>query len=304
MNDIPQYSVDAREVLDYFYQDYVAAIFYFEDANHEAVYERLLTKLIPGLKPFQVICLGGKTKLIAKSKEVRPAGARWIFILDKDYDDLLGTVFAGKGVYYLQSFSIENYLVDWASIAKVAIEVKVRELTFALARQRCGNFPAYLGRLQHRLTEIARLFVVARRYRVGIETTKIGVDDLLVGADADEPVPTEEWVIDCRARIRQMAHGANEWLGDEVALQAAIDAAFERGAEVTFPLVEQSSHLCGKHLLGCVVRYLQRVLDVGLVELDAIEFYIRIIGHASLVKMDYLRNAIVRDNPDLVSVNA
>lgn len=112
MDDIPTYSEAGLDVIDAFYQDYVAAIFFFEDEHHESVYERILLRLIPTLRSFQVICLGGKTKIIAKAKEARPLGAKWLFVLDKDFDDLLGSVFSHKDVYYLRAFSLENYLID------------------------------------------------------------------------------------------------------------------------------------------------------------------------------------------------
>jgi hypothetical protein len=37
MKDFPEYSVEARDVLDLFVMDNVATIFYFEDSNYESV---------------------------------------------------------------------------------------------------------------------------------------------------------------------------------------------------------------------------------------------------------------------------
>ena len=175
MSDIPAYSEAGTDVLDAFYQDYVAAIFFFEDEHHEAVYERILMRLIPKLRSFQVICLGGKSKLIAKAKEVRPVGAKWLFVLDKDFDDLLGSIFVHEDVYYLRAFSLENYLVDLPGIISLAVEMNPRGLTVRAAREQCRAFPAYIARLRASLERIGRLFVVARRYRVDIQTTKLSV---------------------------------------------------------------------------------------------------------------------------------
>lgn len=300
MGGIPQYSSDALEILDVFYQDYVSAIFYFEDSHHESVYEALVNRLVPKIRSFQVICLGGKTKMIAKTKESRPAGAKWIFVLDKDFDDLLDTVYSGENVYYLRAFSIENYLADWMPLAKIAVEIRARDLTYASAKSRCSNFPDYFLRLKSRLLSVSKLFVVARRYRVSIETTKMSIENLLAGSDLDSPIPTDEWMIDYKSRIQANAHGSNEWLADEAALQVAIDCALESLNNTPISVENADAHICGKHLLGCIIRYVQRALDVQLLEIDSVELYLRMITHANLSRLDFLRDSIIRDHPDLV----
>ena len=300
MVDIPTYSEAGIDALDVFYQDYVAAIIYFEDEHHEAVYERLLLRLIPKLKSFQVICLGGKAKVIAKAKEVRPAGAKWLFVLDKDFDDLLGCVFEHQNVYYLRAFSLENYFVDLQGIINLAVEMNPRCLTVREAVQRCAAFTDYLGLLQVSLERIARLFVVARRYRVDIPTTKLLVDDLLKDADAEAPVPTIEWYEQYLGQfMRQLPAGA-DWLEQGESLQAELERAFTRDARVTFPAVPVTDHLCGKHLLGCVLRAVQAWLDVKLLGLDVVELYARLAAHVDLRRLAFLERAIADDHPDLL----
>lgn len=301
MKDIPFYSEEARDVLDLFYQDYVTAIFYFEDSEHESFYERLLQRLIPNLRPFQVICLGGKAKIISKAKESHVSEVRRIFVLDKDFDDLLGSVFSRGGVYYLRSFSVENYLVDLLAILRTAVELNARQLTVTAAHQKCIAFPAFLVRLHSRLLEVARLFVVARKFRVSIQTTKMSIDDLLSGSDPDEPMPTEDWIENYRQRLVQSTLGDNEWLSDVSALQGALSNAFVRPEGVDFPQVENVAHICGKHLWGCVIRYVQRAVGVKLLDLDGVELYLRVVGNINLAKLGYLKASILNDYPELVN---
>lgn len=301
MRDVPAYSEGAIDVLDLFYQDYVAAIFYFEDSEHESFYERILSRLIPNVRSFQVLCLGGKTKVISKSKEPAEGSARRIFVLDKDFDDLLGTVYRGPGVYYLRSFSIENYMIDLLALLKMAVELDARRLTVASALQRCAGFPQYLSRLNARLLDIARIFVVARRYRVSVETTKMSVESLLKDGGEDELIPTDGWVERYVRALVDSTLGDNEWLHDEDAFRAALLDAFVRPPELEFPEVSEYAHICGKHLWGCVVRYVQRALDVKLLDLDGVELYLRVATHINLNKLNYLRESILADYPDLVS---
>lgn len=301
MSDIPTYSEFGIDVLDVFYQDYVAAIFFFEDEYHEAVYERVLLRLMPRLRPFQVICLGGKTKLIAKAKEQRPAGAKWIFVLDKDFDDLVGSIFVHSDVYYLHAFSFENYLVDLRALINLAVDMNPRRLTVKLATQRCDAFSVYWTRLCASLERVCRVFAVARRYRVDIRTTKISIDDLLEGADPENPCPTDEWYQSYIERFRGVLQGDAEWLSDVEFLEAELKRAFDKNPRVTFPEVSIVDHLPGKHLLGCVIRAVERWLDVRLSNLDVVELYARLVGHTDLRRLAYLAERISGDHPELIA---
>jgi len=302
VDDIPSYSEAGIDVLDAFYQDYVAAIFFFEDEHHESVYERILLRLIPTIRSFKVICLGGKSKVIAKAKEQRPAGAKWLFVLDKDFDDLLGSIFVHSDVYYLRAFSLENYLIDLSGVISLAVEMNPRGLTVRAARERCVVFPAYMLRLRTSLERIARLFVVARRHRVEIATTKLSVDDLLEGAEDDDPVPTEEWYGQYLGRFLGALPKAAEWLAQEELLRGELDRAFVRDMRVTFPVVPVGDQLCGKHLLGCLLRAAQSWLGVPFRELDVVELYARLAAHVDLKRLSFLEHAISADHPDLLQV--
>ena len=118
-SDIPEYSEFAKQVLDIFHLDSVDVIFFFEDEGYESVYEKLISRMFPQLRSVAVICLGGKTKCVAKAKETPKSNRKipYIFILDKDFDDLLNGVELIPNVYYLQKFSIENYLVDLPALS-------------------------------------------------------------------------------------------------------------------------------------------------------------------------------------------
>lgn len=300
MSDIPAYSEAGIDVLDAFYQDYVAAIFFFEDEYHEAVYERILMRLIPKLRSFQVICLGGKSKIISKAKEVRPVGAKWLFVLDKDFDDLLGSMFVHDDVYYLRAFSLENYLVDLPAIISLAVEMNPRGLTVRAAREQCSSFPAYFARLRASLERIGRLFVVARRYRVDVQTTKLSVSDILQGAEAEEPIPTDEWYAQYLGLFVSGLPRTGEWLAQEELRQAELDRAFTKDDRVTFPVVPAADHLCGKHLLGCVLRASQSWLGVSFHDLDVVELYARLAAHVDLKRLAFLEHAIATEHPDLL----
>ncbi len=265
------------------------------------MYERTLLRLIPKLRSFQVICLGGKTKLIAKAKEQRPPGAKWLFVLDKDFDDLIGAVFVHNDVYYLRAFSFDNYLVDLQALIHLCVEINPRELTVQQARRRCDGFAAFWPRLCASLERVSRLFAVARRHRVGVQTTKMSVEELLADANPADPIPTDEWYQQYYERFREALRGNNEWLADSETLASELKRAFEKDARVEFPEVPIVDQLPGKLLLGCVIRAVELWLQVRLSSLDVVERYARLAGHSDLRRLAYLADRISSDHPELIA---
>ena len=196
--------------------------------------------------------------------------------------------------------SLENYLVDLSGIISLAVETNPRDLTFREASKMCSAFSAYMKRLHASLDRIGRLFVIARRNRVDVSTTKISLDDLLHGADADEPIPTEEWYAQYLARFLAKLPKNAEWLTQEELLQSEMDNAFAKDPRVAFPAIPIADHLCGKHLLGCLLRASQHWLGVSFRELDVVELYVRLVGHVDLKRLTFLEQEITADHPDLI----
>lgn len=302
MDDIPSYSKAGKASIDVFYQDYVSAIFYFEDENHESVYERLLFRLLPGIRPFKVVCLGGKTILIAKAKAIRQEGAnatKQVFILDKDFDDLLGTIFIDEDVHYLHAFSIENYFVDLNGIINLAIERNSRNLTFNSALACCANYSCFVERLQQCLVRISRLFVVARKHRVDVKTTKLSVKELLEGADDGMPIPTEEWYSNYLTNFKDNLPPNAEHLANDDCLNFELERAFTKHDRVEFPDIPITDHICGKHYFMCLLRAVEKWIGIKLSDMDVVELYIRLASHIDLKRLDFLRQKILSTYPDL-----
>jgi hypothetical protein len=111
VDDIPAYTAEGQDAIELLYLDYASFFFYFEDAHHESVYERFIERLFPKITGFVVICLGGKTKVLAKAKEGRFPGVKSIFIVDSDYDSFPGKVEKIPDVFHFEKISFENYLI-------------------------------------------------------------------------------------------------------------------------------------------------------------------------------------------------
>lgn len=298
--DIPAHSEFAQDVLDIFLQDSIGIFFYFEDAHHESVYERLIHRLIPNIKEFRVICLGGKTKIKTKTKEAEKPGITKIFIIDKDYDDLLGEVFLHPNVYYLHAFSIENYLAELEPLLKLAVELNPRGLTLAHAKKTCHGYKTFESKLKERLEIIARHFIVARKHRVSIETTKMSVDNLLSDSNEDF-IPSDEWIDSYKNKIIQSLDHKNEWLENPSSFANELANAFDKNSNSSFASLSNHDHICGKHLIGCTVRYIQNELSVNMTGMDSVEMYVRLLNHSDMDKLSFLKKKICDDHPELIS---
>ena len=305
MKDFPEYSDEARDTLDLFVLDSVSTIFYFEDSDHEAVYERLLDKLIPNLRKFAVVCLGGKSKVIAKAKEPRTQDKISVFIVDKDFDDLLGLVENIDGLYYLQKNCLENYFLDMDALKSVCIEEKPNDLTNDKSHRLMSDKQTFQDELENRYQQITRLFIIARRYKIQrVVTTKMKIDDLLKGADPNYPVPTEEWCSNFRRELQSNCHEReNEWLASDEQLDSELANAFvpENGAvALTANVID---HLNGKHMFKCLVRYVKSRLNVDIEKIDSQTLYLRLLANLNLNDLQGLKDKIVLENPLIILEN-
>lgn len=303
MKDFPEYSVEARDVLDLFVLDNVSTIFYFEDSEHESVYERVLEKLIPNLRKYAVICLGGKSKVITKAKETRPRDRTSIFIVDRDFDDFLGCMQTVDSLYYLDRCCMENYFLDTDALKSVCVEEKPAELSSNKADRLLHDKDSFLSQLEKRYQQITRLFIVVRRHRIdNMETTKMDVSKLLDGSDVDFPVPTVTWYESYRKELQKnCVTRATEWLQDDEQLNVQLQNAFVTGNGENISSI--ADHLNGKHLFKCLVKYVQVRLGVDIESrIDSRTLYLRMLSHLSLNDLFPLKDRILGEHPEIIRI--
>jgi len=123
-HDIPTRSADGLAALDVFYQEFNDINFYVEDEDQENLYEIILKKLFPTTKIARIFPLGGKCAVLnhALSDSNLQITAYRAYLVDKDFDDLLGTQLHHPNVFYLDRFCIENFLTEERAALEVVIE--------------------------------------------------------------------------------------------------------------------------------------------------------------------------------------
>lgn len=298
MNDslIPAYSSDGLAVRDLFLADFQEVLFYFEDANHEVIYERLIGRLFPHLRFSTVFCLGGKSEVLKKAKEAPQKGKARVFVLDKDFDDLLKKIEHLDELFYLRRYSLENYLVRWEDLKEILVEEFEGKLSLSKICELTSDFDEFWKQIRTRSEQLTRLFVVARRYEVGMPTTKA---EYSVYLDNDESgqlrlIPSNEVLAAVKKRLQDSCSVAtNEWLADDDALFHELDNAFNVDKNQVILAGKIEDHFCGKHLLGFLLNYADRALGSKLLDMPKKKLYLRLINLLRLEELEYLRTSIV-----------
>lgn len=299
---VPRYTESGKRAIDLFLAEGNSYVFYFEDTNAEVFYERLIMRLFPNAGRFRVVSLHGKDNVFKKARGPRVTGVNYVFVVDKDFDDLLGKVVEGiPDIFYLEKYSVENFLLDLNALVRVLVEEHPEAVAEQLAMAQCEDFVAYNANLQNRYTEVTGYFVAAQKFRVQIENTKINATSTWGNDNEYHPMPSVEWLADYRARFLEKAlvNPGSSWLNDAAALDHVLMHIFE--APSPFPLgpVPQKDHIPGKHLLTCLTEYLSVRVHPGLQEMHSLKLYIRLLNHIDIAVFQPLKSRIAEAYPAL-----
>lgn len=256
---------------DIFLAEFSDVLFYFEDADYEPVYEKLISIIAPEYLTDSVVCLGGKSNMIKEVRSANTLGKPRIFIVDKDFDDLLALKIDEEGLIYSDRFCIESYLLCFSSILGVAVDRHALGIT--AAHRQCQDFESFHSQMLLRYEELTRLFLVARRNRLPIRTTKMPVEDLLHGDHVSDILP-QQLVDEFQSSLLSVAEREGSWIVAGEVLDALKVRAF--GDEET-PLII-SQNLCGKHLFWLILKYIDSSVGSALAQLSPASLYMDVMG--------------------------
>lgn len=122
---IPTKSDAFLKGIDIFYTQFNDVNFYIEDEDQENFYYEIFRKLFPKVKLNKIFPLRGKDNVIEKAGK-NIGDKKKIFLVDKDFDDLLGKIKKQPNLFYLEKYSIENYLLNETSFKEYIVEEKPR----------------------------------------------------------------------------------------------------------------------------------------------------------------------------------
>jgi hypothetical protein len=159
---IPRKSADYLLAESVFYEQFNEVQFYFEDNRKDEMYFLILKKLFPNVQFEKVFGLNGKKSVIDKAEKSTNRKNR-IFIVDKDFDDLINIRRTDlKNLFYLERYSIENYFFEEESIKSFIIS----QLPNQNRKTIRFKFTSVLTEIINKLKSLTCCFFVAHKNQI------------------------------------------------------------------------------------------------------------------------------------------
>ena len=237
--------------------------FYVEDEDQENLYLEILGKLFPRLLITQIFALGGKENVLKHAGDPvnAPNAPKSVYIVDKDFDDLLGHVVKDRAnIFYLDRYSIENYLMEEEALFQIALESSPRSKRDQLRRDLA--FKTFYGKAVSSLKKLCAYFFAVQRFALGLPNC----------AQKMEAFSTDGrvWEINSAAVNRYIklvcdATVHAKIFPDAESLSTFLDAAIPRRGP-------HDANVCGKFLLAMSYHYLRHKVSIGNVSQDSLRY--------------------------------
>ncbi|SDR45864.1 Protein of unknown function [Burkholderia orbicola] len=257
LNDVPAYSEDALAAIDVFLFEFNDCLFYVEDVGQENLYLSILGKIMPDVKIDNIFPLGGKENVLTHCRE-NPASRRPAFyILDMDYDDLLGEVVEDERIIYLKRYSIENYFIEFDAILNLIIsEYPKRHINDVRENLRFDDF--YRKTLND-IRSLVRAFILTQLHKVGAKGCGLAIERF---------VGCSRYIIDAN---KVALYEAGLFLTLKTSgVYSDIDEMRRAGdRHISFDLEDVGRRACGKHLLALLAHWLSDVWGVKNITSDS-----------------------------------
>lgn len=274
---LPAWSSDALAARDVFFDAYNGVNFYVEDEEQENLYHLVLKRLFPSIRITQIFPLKGKENVLAHAKDPTnlPRASRCVYILDKDFDDLLGKVIEQGNVFYLRKFCIENFLLEPDAFIEVVIEEQPRKKRTTV--ESTLKLPAFLENSIESLNLLFRLFYIVQALDLGLRNCGCAVERF--AQEASRYKVDAELVDTYRREVQTAALESGKCKTPEEFCKL-VESAFPKDAE-------PDSNISGKYLLALVSHHIKRHLNWGTVTADSITY--RLARHSTLRELESLK---------------
>lgn len=161
---------------DILYKQFNDIDVYVEDTGKEQMYFHLFKNLLPGIKLSKIFALGGKAHVVQEA-QANCSNKRKVYLVDLDFDEVLGKKLFVPNLIYLERYSIENYL-----IGKNAIYEQIHEKDPSKSEaeiEACFNYELVLDNVSAFLSILAFTSIIIQRYQLGIPYYSPNINDYL-----------------------------------------------------------------------------------------------------------------------------
>lgn len=170
--NIPELTDSFLEGQDIFYQQFNDVNFYVEDVDQENLYYAILKTIFPDIKFNKIFPLNGKKNVIESANENKNNKNK-IFIVDLDFDEILGKKKIIANLFYLERYSIENYLLDKESIFEMMKEKNPKLKDNEIERK--INFKSIFQECHNTLKSLASFFLIIQQHNINKKYFKLTI---------------------------------------------------------------------------------------------------------------------------------
>lgn len=138
-----------------------------------------MRKCFPDFQGIQIFPQGGKRKVIehALAEHAEYEGVRRIYIVDKDFDDLLDSVVRLDSLFYLDQYGIENLLIDEDALVELCVQEFPK---LQRADVKAGvDFDTVIQRWSLPLDRLHRAFLLVQKFSLGLPNTGSSVENFV-----------------------------------------------------------------------------------------------------------------------------
>lgn len=157
---IPTKNDNYRLAEDVFYIQFNDISFFIEDEEQENFYYVILSKLFPDIQIEKIFPLNGKANVIADCKN-NINDKKKIYLVDKDFDDILNKKEDIINLFYLNRYSIENYLIENDALLEYIISEKPKLKRKEILQNL--NIEPIIETIKNKLNELIHNFILVQK---------------------------------------------------------------------------------------------------------------------------------------------
>tara|TARA_R110000868_G_C10925996_1_gene766035 strand:+ start:1591 stop:2460 length:870 start_codon:yes stop_codon:yes gene_type:complete len=156
---IPSKNTNYRLAEDIFFVQFNEVSFYIEDEDQENFFFCIFKKLFPDIKIEKIFPLNGKDNVLIESTN-NIGNKKKVFIVDKDFDDILNKIKTNENLFYLDRYSIENHLIEKEALIEYIIGEKPKLKREVIKQQ--FNLDISIQNINDKLNELIHLHLVVQ----------------------------------------------------------------------------------------------------------------------------------------------
>ncbi|KIC29724.1 DUF4435 domain-containing protein [Leisingera sp. ANG-S5] len=281
---IPERSAGGLAAADLFFSRFNDCNFYVEDADQENLYFEILRKIFPGIELAKIFPLGGKANVIDHARDAANNSIEnRIYILDKDFDDLLEKKEDLQSVFYLDRFCIENYLLDESALIELVVETHPKKKRESIREEL--SLQAMIPQIGEALRELFAAFFFVQKEGLGLSNCKEKPEAFCQKGQL--------WKV-CPALMQGYMNDITSSC-EEQGVELPKDILFDDLRLEAFQASSTPEVISGKFWLSMVFHYIKSKYKLGAITFDS--FVFRIAKNCSFVELESLAAEVRATHP-------